>query len=267
MNQQKENCKQLLAKAKMGGDLDKETKELFANLPDSLEELDIAIADCNRRAEALFIANPKVIEDYAARKKKIEALEAQVTEIMATLETENEKIQEIEGPWLENLSSLIDKISRKFSDYMKNISCAGEVRIHKEDDYDKWGVQILVKFRANQPLAILDSHRQSGGERSVATMLYLISLHDLTPCPFRVVDEINQGMDPVNERMIFQEVVKSACREGLPQYFLITPKLLTNLAYSKGVTVLCVFNGPWLISDFDAAKAKGLVPEAESSSD
>jgi hypothetical protein len=30
-------------------------------------------------------------------------------------------------------------------------------------------------------------------ERSVATILYLVSLQDLTHCPFRVVDEINQG--------------------------------------------------------------------------
>lgn len=30
-------------------------------------------------------------------------------------------------------------------------------------------------------------------ERSVSTILYLVSLQDLTNCPFRVVDEINQG--------------------------------------------------------------------------
>lgn len=31
-------------------------------------------------------------------------------------------------------------------------------------------------------------------ERSVSTILYLVSLQDLTYCPFRVVDEINQGI-------------------------------------------------------------------------
>jgi hypothetical protein len=46
------------------------------------------------------------------------------------------------------------------------------------------------------------SHRQSGGERSVSTMLYLIALQEFTKCPFRVVDEINQGMDAVNERKV-----------------------------------------------------------------
>ena len=59
-------------------------------------------------------------------------------------------------------------------------------------DYSKYGVEIRVKFRREEQLQLLDSHRQSGGERSVSTMMYLMALQDITSCPFRVVDEINQ---------------------------------------------------------------------------
>jgi chromosome segregation ATPase len=38
----------------------------------------------------------------------------------------------------------------------------------------------------------LTAWQQSGGEKSVATMLYMIALQEMTKCPFRVVDEINQ---------------------------------------------------------------------------
>jgi hypothetical protein len=91
----------------------------------------------------------------------------------------------------------------------------------------------------------------------VSTMLYLVSLQDLTPCPFRLVDEINQGMDPSNERMIFEVVSDCACRPEVPQYgkfftslsvcryFLITPKLLPDLEFAPDTTILCVLNGPW----------------------
>ena len=51
----------------------------------------------------------------------------------------------------------------------------------------------------------------------MATILYLVSLQDLTRCPFRVVDEINQGMDPVNERNVFQQLVKAASQPTTPQ--------------------------------------------------
>lgn len=51
-------------------------------------------------------------------------------------------------------------------------------------------------------MSILDSHRQSGGERAVSTIFYLMALQSLARAPFRVVDEINQGMDPRNERCV-----------------------------------------------------------------
>ena len=48
----------------------------------------------------------------------------------------------------------------------------------------------------------LTAHHQSGGERSVATALYMLALQELTTVPFRCVDEINQGMDARNERWV-----------------------------------------------------------------
>lgn len=37
-------------------------------------------------------------------------------------------------------------------------------------------LQIKVKFREEEQLQLLTGHRQSGGERSVSTILYLIAL-------------------------------------------------------------------------------------------
>ena len=76
-------------------------------------------------------------------------------------------------------------------------------------------------------------------------MLYLIALQDLSQSPFRVVDEINQGMDPRNERNIHKEIVHAACGKNKSQYFLITPKLLPNLEYHDDIRILCVMNGAW----------------------
>ena len=75
------------------------------------------------------------------------------------------------------------------------------LRVATHADYDKWGIEILVKFRDSEPLQVLTDTRQSGGvgyvsniqERAISTMLYLISLQELCQSPFRVVDEINQG--------------------------------------------------------------------------
>jgi structural maintenance of chromosomes protein 5 len=81
----------------------------------------------------------------------------------------------------------------------------------------------------------------------VATIMFLMALQDMVKSPFRVVDEINQGMDERNERMVFRRIVENSVGRDRPQYFLITPKVLQGLTAMdhEDVTVLFVFNGPW----------------------
>ena len=150
--------------------------------------------------------------------------------------------------WVTKLNQYIQKINKSFSEAFSSMGIAGEVRLGTHEDFDQWGVQILVKFHDKEKLELLTSHRQSGGERSVSTMMYLIALQTLSKSPFRVVDEINQGMDPKNERAVHNQIVNAACGSNTSQYFLITPKLLNNLEYRDEMKILCVMNGPWLPS-------------------
>ena len=76
---------------------------------------------------------------------------------------------------------------------------------------------------------------------------------------FRCVDEINQGMDARNERLVFELLVETSCHVSSSQYFLLTPKLLTGLNYSPRMNVLIVYNGPnmcgykdWDIKEFQS---------------
>lgn len=83
----------------------------------------------------------------------------------------------------------------------------------------------------------------------MSTIFYLMALQSLARAPFRVVDEINQGMDPRNERMVHERMVDIACQEHTSQYFLITPKLLPNLRYHPRMTVLCIASGEYMPPD------------------
>ena len=84
--------------------------------------------------------------------------------------------------------------------------------------------------------------------------MYLMALQDLMVSPFRCVDEINQGLDERNERLVFRRIVENSTKPPVDprdltshcgQYFLITPKLLPNLTdmENEDVTILCIFNG------------------------
>lgn len=76
-----------------------------------------------------------------------------------------------------------------------------------------------------------------------------MSLQSLARSPFRVVDEINQGMDPRNERMVHGRMVEIACQEHDSQYFLITPKLLHDLKYHPNMKVLVIVSGEHMPDD------------------
>ena len=46
-----------------------------------------------------------------------------------------------------------------------DIGCVGEVQLGEDEDYEKWCINILVKFRSAERLQLLTGHRQSGGVR------------------------------------------------------------------------------------------------------
>lgn len=144
-------------------------------------------------------------------------LEAKTNQTRNTLEEYRNQIQSLKNEWAPLIKDLVAKIDEKFSAAFERINCAGAVHLEESEDFDKWGINILVKFRDAEKLQLLTGQRQSGGERSVSTILYLMSLQDLAASPFRVVDEINQGMDPRNERMIHEQIVQSATRAGTSQ--------------------------------------------------
>ncbi|KAH3767968.1 structural maintenance of chromosome protein [Pelomyxa schiedti] len=224
-----------------------EVRTIFSKFPGTIDEIESAIARANAKADLNTNADPTVVSNYEAQKKEIAQQRAKLEKDKEELERCRNDLGGTLENWLGSVRTLVEDLNNSFKRYMAAIGCQGEVSLlTHESDFEKYGIEISVKFREEVPLAPLTAQTQSGGERSVATMLYLLSLQTLTSCPFRLVDEINQGMDPYNERNIFMQISQTASKPGLPQYFLITPKLLPDLQFTKDMRILCVYNGPWL---------------------
>ncbi|KAL6710716.1 Structural maintenance of chromosomes protein 5 [Coniothyrium glycines] len=215
----------------------------YRELP-SLEALEQEVAAVAARLEMMAEGNPGAIKAFEKREEEIRRTREKLDEHTAVLEAAKEKIAEIRHQWEPELDALVSKISEAFAHNFEQIGCAGEVSVYKdEDDFDNWSVQISVRFREGEQLSVLNANRQSGGERAVSTIFYLMALQDLAQSPFRVVDEINQGMDPRNERMVHERMVDIACQERTSQYFLVTPKLLTGLKFHPKMKVHVINSG------------------------
>uniref|UniRef100_A0A7N8X307 Structural maintenance of chromosomes protein 5 n=1 Tax=Mastacembelus armatus TaxID=205130 RepID=A0A7N8X307_9TELE len=246
-NQLKEQCTNLMKTAKLKCSCF--LLKAFSKLPDTLDEIEAMLNEERSRAECFTSLSETVVDEYNRREQEIKHLEKELEAKTNALNTYRQNITEAKERWLNPLKQLVEQINDKFSDFFRSMQCAGEVDLHSEneDEYDKYGIRIRVKFHSSTQLHELTAYHQSGGERSVSTMLYLMALQELNRCPFRVVDEINQGMDPINERRVFDIVVRTACKQTVSQYFFITPKLLQNLQYAEEMTILCVHNGAYML--------------------
>lgn len=179
---------------------------------------------------------------------KIKNLRQRIDQTEGAKSEKETRLQLLLDTWKPKVESFVHQISESFSKLFVKAGSAGKVELVQQgNDFDNWAIDIKVKFRdEDSNLSSLTGHRQSGGERAITTMLYLISLQNFSSSPFRIVDEINQGMDKTFERLVHKLLVEASSVKGACQYVLVTPKLLPNLIYADTVSVHCIFAGPYI---------------------
>lgn len=190
--------------------------------------------------------DPGVVALLKSKRADLECAQTQLPHLQQKKSDTEARMRSIYEPWVEELSTIVEKISQTFQKKFVAVASDGQVDLVRAERFKDWKLEIRVKFRENSELKVLDHQSQSGGERAVSTIFFVMSLQGLTNAPFRVVDEINQGMDPKNEKTTHRFLVNTACSNEGSQYFLVTPKLLTGLYYRPEMAVHCIFTGPYL---------------------
>ncbi|KAK0563559.1 Structural maintenance of chromosomes protein 5 [Tilletia horrida] len=216
----------------------------------SLDDLQLELEAQRQALDQAHGLSDEVIATFEERARQIQKHSDKIAAFTKEKADLDQNIKDIRDEWEPAIRSLVHDVSEKFSAAFDRIGCAGEIRVATDRDYDKWGIEILVKFRDTEELQLLTGQRQSGGERSLSTIMFLMGLTELGKSPFSLVDEINQGMDQRAERAVHNQMVDVTCGQHARQYFLITPKLLNHLAYHERMRVLIINNGEWLPEKF-----------------
>lgn len=230
-----------------------EVAKEFHKLPTTAEEITKMLHAEEVKLSCMLPVDISVEREYHQRKRDIKQLETDVDKNETQLSELETEMEETRGRWLPNIEQLLQRINVGFGRFFRALGCAGDVSLYQGEQahqYDQFGVNIRVKFRDQEALAELSAAHQSGGERSVATVLYMMALQELTSVPFRCVDEINQGMDSENERRVFEMIMNTA-RQNSAQYFLLTPKLLPDLPYAENVTMIFISKCTTYIPDWN----------------
>jgi chromosome segregation protein len=127
--------------------------------------------------------------------------------------------------WRTVIQSLLDRVNLEYQKILANSQAVGEVRLVNEHDIEAAGLEIFVGFKGGKPVP-LNAYTQSGGERTTATMSFLLALQQHVRSPFRAVDEYDVHMDPKNREIIAQMLI-STVKNANVQYVVITPSQVT----------------------------------------
>jgi len=127
--------------------------------------------------------------------------------------------------WRTVIQSLLDRVSLQYQKILAQAQAVGDVRLVDKQDIEAAGLGILVGFKGSKPVP-LNAYTHSGGERTTATISFLLALQQHVRSPFRAVDEYDIHMDPKNREIIANMLV-STVKDANAQYIVLTPSQIT----------------------------------------
>ncbi len=225
-----------------------EVKSIEKSIQEAQENLDIAIVKAQESGERIAVLkSPNEIQDemgltdghLAALASVSEEIERQYESYSklylelkekAELVAENrektlEEVQTRLQAWRTVMEELLERVNVEYQRIMSQTLATGEIQLSNAQDIETAGLEIYVGFKGSKPVA-LDAYTQSGGERTTATMAFLLALQQHVRSPFRAVDEYDIHMDPKNREMI-AKILVTMIKDANAQYVVITPSQIT----------------------------------------
>lgn len=138
-----------VCKATLAEEEDGPNKEHFNNVNTnmSMEELHHEIEAERSKLEFIHDGNQGALKEFESRQVTIQKLSDKIDDIGRRLEKVSHEVSEVRQMWEPELDKLVKEISNAFAYNFEQIGCAGEVGIHKDEDFDLWAIEIKVKFR------------------------------------------------------------------------------------------------------------------------
>ncbi|XP_052122711.1 structural maintenance of chromosomes protein 6-like isoform X2 [Frankliniella occidentalis] len=124
-------------------------------------------------------------------------------------------------------------VSHQFTRVLRFRNCTGTVRVN----FERKTLDISVGPVDEGERAGLGTSSLSGGERSYATMAFVIALWNVTELPFYYLDEFDVFMDMLNRQTVLTLLLRFAKQKVGFQFGFLTPLDTTAITGSDRVTI------------------------------
>jgi chromosome segregation ATPase len=181
----------------------------------------------------------RIYNDYTGN---VAELQSKLTRLQENKKAMLAELQSRKKVWREAMENLIMSVDPAYQAILSAADATGFVRFEEGAEIEEAGIDIYVGFRGSAPTT-LDPFTQSGGERSVALMAFILSLQARIVSPLRAMDEFDIHMDPKNREAMFKMILTQMKQHSSSQYLVITPSVLTVFDRSAHVITVQAVHG------------------------
>jgi len=181
----------------------------------------------------------KIYNDYTGN---IEELKVKLNQLQENKKAMLGELETRKRVWKTAINGLIVEVDPPYQAILAAADATGFIKMDEAPEIEDAGMDLYVGFRGSAPTT-LDPFTQSGGERSVALMAFILSLQARIISPLRAMDEFDIHMDPKNREAMFKMILSQMKQREASQYIVITPSVLTVFDRSAHVIAVQAVHG------------------------
>ncbi|MGQ9542999.1 MAG: chromosome segregation protein SMC [Candidatus Bathyarchaeia archaeon] len=178
------------------------------------------LSTLRQELQEIGAVNELAILHYEEQKNNYKQLSVRINQLEQEKASILRFMDELEQKKRETFIEVFERLNRNFNIFFSKITDGGKGKLVLENPEDIFsgGVDINLAFPGKAEMSVGSA---SGGEKSVATVCFLLALQAIHPMPFYVFDEIDAHLDMVNSQRL-ADLLKE--RSSNSQFIVISLK-------------------------------------------
>jgi len=171
------------------------------SLDKNMAELESTLSILENELKSIGAVNQLAIKQYDEYISNYKVLSSRIRELEIERMAIINFMNELDKKKLETFMKAFNEINKAFQEIFGKITDGGfgKLLLENPEDPFKGGLDILLSFPGKAELPIGNA---SGGEKSVATVCFILALQEIHPMPFYIFDEIDAHLDAVNSQRL-----------------------------------------------------------------
>ncbi len=197
------------------------------------EDLEAKVRDGEAKQLELGNVNLRAPEIYDERKRDMDEIRSKMGKLSDEKNSIMRVIGEIDGKKRAVFMETFNQVNDNFKKLFKTVFVRedGHLALDQPTQPFESGLQLKVKADKNEK----NVESMSGGEKSLITLLFVLSIHMCRPAPFYLLDEVEAALDKENSKklaLLVKELSKNT------QFIMVThnDQVLSTADVALGVT-------------------------------